>query len=348
MVVVTDNLCPDALYIQTSNFINVLKCYYIKGSKCFLSGDEANPIPCKWHQPNNCKARSMKNKKGMEFIHGRMRGEIDTVEIIKQVIGMWKKDLNRYILPSLEILLLTYITMFGLVGFIIILQFVPLIPLILIIEYEMYYLIPLTIILFSLILILFLAVSVLINSIIMGGTSTIVRRLMRRGDYEFFDILREGWKRKWTHIRIFLATMAIHILIILSIQLIIGLALTPFILLAMENGLFIFIVVPIGLAGFIFFLLMSVFLLPFHYCSFTYHRLKRTEGLRSATGALRFMRRNKKATFILGGGMYIVQFISSNFKFLGLLIGAVMPIFYFQCVNLMMDRKKSRKATSRK
>jgi len=265
----------------------------------------------------------------------------EVVEVLKQVKDMWMSDLKRYIVPALELLVISFILIFLIMIFVFPLYFLS-IPSVIFMEGQAYWfsflLIPLVILFY---LLLFF-ISLFARSIIDGGTVKVVGGLMNGEDYRFFDILRKGWAGKWHYMKLELVNMVVQMTIVYSIF---GLAVLIMILLLLVFGvdtLFMLVTLAILVGAIIVLIPVSIFMIPFPFFSFTIHYREGTGALRSAGRALRFMMGRKWDTFLLGSVFYLIVMVGGYIPGAGLIIQMCANIFMYQCSLLLFPGKVKR------
>jgi len=261
------------------------------------------------------------------------------IDIITIVKDEWVNDLRRFLIPSLELMVIVMMMVLPIILIMIPLSYVPFIMIYFIAEQQMVLLIPLMIlflILFYVILILF---SIVANGVMIGGTTVISKRVWERGKYQFFDILKTGWKHRKKFVPLAGATVLTQILIGNLISFGIMIIIGPFFLLAIIHPVLIVIPMMLFFLAYIPMIVFNLFFMTFPYVTFTYYYRNKTRPWDSVKGGLRFMMRNKGMCLLFGGFIYIIQMISSIVPGSAIFTSPASMLFIHQCLHIAMENE---------
>ena len=265
----------------------------------------------------------------------------EVVEVLKQVKDIWMSDIKRYIIPALELMVISFILMFFIMILTVPLYFLS-IPFVIFMESQASWLTLLLIPLLIMFYLILFFISLIARSIIDGGTVKVVGGLMKGEDYRFFDIFRRGWAGKWNYMKLELVNMVVQMTIVYSIF---GLAVLVIIILLLIFGfgpLSTLIVLATLVGAAIVIIFVSIFMIPFSFFTFTIHYREGTGALRSAGRALRFMMGRKWDTLLLGSVFYLIVMVGGYIPGAGLIIQMCANIFMYQCSLLLFPGKVKR------
>lgn len=262
------------------------------------------------------------------------------MDIILQVKDEWFKDLRRYLIPSLELMVAMLILVLPIMFILVPLGYLPLIMMYFIAEEQMYTLIPILAVFIILFYVLVIFYSIVINGIMMGGASAVSRRLMRGGDYRFFDIVKTGWRYRRRFIPVAGAIFITHMLIVNGLGFILFGAVSPFFLLVLIHPLFLIIPVLLLVLAYLALIIFNLFFMIFPYLTFTYHIHYKTRAWGSVRGALGFMMKKKGTVLLFGGFFYLVQLIGSMIPGLALFLTPAAMLFIHQCLHIALEEEK--------
>jgi len=266
-----------------------------------------------------------------------MEKRVTGIEIITIVKDEWVNDFRRFLIPSLELMVIALMMVLPIILIAIPLSYIPFIMIYFIAEQQMVILIPLMI-LFSILFYVFIILfSIVVNGVIIGGTTVVSKRVWERGEYQFFDILKTGWKHRKKFIPLAGATILTQILIGNIVSLCIMIVIAPFFFLAMIHPALIVIPMMLFFLAYIPLIVFNLFFMTFPYVTFTYYYRNKTRPWDSVKGGLRFMMRNKGMCLLFGGFIYIIQMISSILPGLALFTSPASIVFIHQCLHIAME-----------
>lgn len=266
-----------------------------------------------------------------------MKAEMSAQDAVGQVFEEWKNDFSKYLIPSVEFFLVLFISILLLSTISTIIYLIILVPYIF---YSASDGMDYFIILYSIQMVTSLItniIAMIIRAILQGGTIRTVRNMQGGNDYDFFDIVKTGWKGKWSFIKIVFTvavTRSLIALLIFTLPLIVFIP--AFILITYSNPIF----APLFVIVFLLFILVvafliSVILIPMEFFSFTSNLNEGTGGIKSVSNALSYMRSNFKDWITLAGVFLLFGLVGGIIPYVGLLIQSAGYVFMYQALCRM-------------
>jgi hypothetical protein len=252
----------------------------------------------------------------------------EIIKLLKDTFNRWKDEYQLFLLPILEFFL------------VILVPIILLISPLLVLTVTLPFLDPLTdsngnpnsthdTILFSFQVIIFLF-TFFIRGLVSGGAVSTVSQINSGKEYRFFNLLRNGWKRKWTYMLMEALVNLVYLIVILifliPVLLLIGVI---FVLVRSMDMLIlaIFMIITMGIITTMVLIPVIMLLSPIHPLAYAYEEKNRNGVFKAVLWSIRWIRDHLKGSFIMGMVLLLGQIIASNIPFSGSLFSGALIMF---------------------
>ncbi len=268
-------------------------------------------------------------------------------KIAQEAFGLWKKDIGKYILPSAEYYLaamvVSFLLVFGLLGImsvLIILSIVGLLGGFLLsggpfgFGFLSIILFPFLLLLVFIVLYPFLIVVMsFVNGILNGGLSRAVLNIMTGRDTKFGDVIKTGWKDRWSFMKVELLKMVI--ILVVSIVPIVAVSIIAIPILIVPFIGFFFYYILIWMMS----IALGMVIIPFHYLPYIYYWKEGGRGWDTLSASIKFMSEHWREALGLGFLYQVAAMVLMMVPGLGMLLALLAPAFLFTCLSLLYDEK---------
>lgn len=280
---------------------------------------------------------------------GRER-EADIIDVLRWTFNRWKDDPWNYLLPSLEyfvdLMVVMMIVLCLTVPFSLYLEFSGLFhtesgnPTLtfFILNYGFQFL---------------LSIGMLfIRGMLNGGGIMTISKLKAGEEYNFFDLLKAGWKKKWTFLKIeatlYLLMMGIFLVVLVPFVIIMVIMIV-----AIESN-------SIGIGILLLFLIMALLMLvvaillipvsmlyyPLFFLTYAFNNEYGTGGRKSVRRSLKWMNANRKQAMLFGLLFFAGSMLMSAIPFAGLIFVGVLQLFSMDIASQIIPNEHRQRFIS--
>ncbi|MCU0798756.1 MAG: hypothetical protein MUC62_03685 [Candidatus Thermoplasmatota archaeon] len=271
-------------------------------------------------------------------------------EIAKEAFGLWKRDLGKYILPSAEYYLATMVVssvlvfgILGIIGVLIVLSILGLIGGFLLSDgpfgfgFLSIILFPFLVLLVFIVLFpVLIVVMSFVNGVLNGGLSKAVLDIMSGRKNQFGDLIKTGWKDRWSFMKMELLKIVIILVVTLVPITIVSVIAIPLLIFPVIGFLFYYILIwLVSLA-------LGVVVMPFHYLPYILYWKEGRYGWDAVSTSIKFMSEHWREALGLGLLYQVAAMVLMMVPGLGMVLALLAPAFLFTCLSLLYDEKRGR------
>jgi hypothetical protein len=175
-----------------------------------------------------------------------------------------------------------------------------------------------------------------INGILNGGLSRAVLNIMSGMDTKFGDVIKTGWRDRWSFMKVELLKLVIILVVSIVPTVIISIIAIPILIVPFIGFIFYYMLIMIVSIA------LGMVIMPFHYLPYIMYWKEGRRGWDAISASISFMREHWREALGLGFLYQVAAMVLMMVPGLGMILALLAPAFLFTCLSLLYEEKLGR------